>query len=217
MHPPEDPRHHISDSQNCLKLLRNQLQIAVYPVHRLDRATSGVLLFALDPQTASILGKEFQQRRVQKTYLTVVRGYLADEQRIERPLKGAGEAETHVRCIGRVELPWPNERYPTSRYSLAFAHPLTGRMHQIRRHLSGSGHPIIGDTVYGDGEHNRLYRKNLGIDPLCLHAHSLTFTHPATRQPLRLRARFPSHWHPIFDTFGICPYEAPPQESSGGI
>jgi len=213
VHPPEDPRHSIADDQNCLKLLRNQLEKIVYPVHRLDRATSGVLLFALDSETASALGRQFQERTIEKTYLAVARGRLPQELLIDRELKGTGEAQTWIRCVGQVEFPWPNERFSTSRYSLVFAYPLTGRMHQIRRHLAGAGHPIVGDSVYGDGEHNRLFRQHFESRQLWLHAHSIAFNHPVSGERLRIRARFPSSWHPIFDAFGICPWESPSGQS----
>jgi tRNA pseudouridine65 synthase len=213
VHPPEDPRHRISRDQNCMKLLRSQLEQPVFPVHRLDRATSGVLLFALDSETASALGKQFQERSVRKTYLAVARGHLPESLRIDRELKDSGESVTEIRRIGLAEFPWPNERFSTSRYSLVFAHPLTGRMHQIRRHLAGAGHPLIGDTVYGDGEHNRLFRQFFDIQQLWLHAHSLEFVHPSSETPFSIRARFPSSWHPLFDAFGICPWQVPSGQS----
>jgi tRNA pseudouridine65 synthase len=214
VHPPEDPRHRISRDQNCMKLLRSQLDLPVHPVHRLDRATSGVLLFALNPEAASALGRQFQDRTVRKTYLSVARGHLPESLRLDRALKDTGEATTEIRRIGLAEFPWRNERFSTSRYSLVFAHPLTGRMHQIRRHLAGAGHPIVGDTVYGDGEHNRLFRQFFDIQQLWLHAHSLEFRHPTSGEMLRVRARFPSSWHPLFDAFGICPWQGPSGQSS---
>jgi len=210
VHPPEDPRHRISSEQNLLKLLSAQLGRYVYPIHRLDRSTSGVLLLALNHEMASALGQQFQQRLVRKTYLAVVRGHVPPELLVDRPLKDTGEAVTQVRTLSQAEFPWTNKRYSTSRYSLIYAHPLTGRMHQIRRHLSGSGHPIIGDAVYGDGEHNRLFRAQFVSRNLWLHAHSLSVLDPRTQTPLRVVSRFPSVWHPIFDAFRVCPWENPP-------
>ncbi|MBU6376152.1 MAG: tRNA pseudouridine(65) synthase TruC [Bdellovibrionales bacterium] len=210
VHPPEDPRHRISNEQNLLKLLGAQLGQYVYPLHRLDRSTSGVVVFALNRDSASAVGQQFQERQVLKTYLAVARGYLPSDLLIERALKDSGEATTRIRTLGQVEFPWPNKRHASSRYSLVYAHPLTGRMHQIRRHLAGAGHPLIGDTVYGDGEHNRLFRMHFGTHPLWLHAHSLTLIHPRSRSLLRLTSRFPPAWHPIFDAFGVCPWENPP-------
>jgi tRNA pseudouridine65 synthase len=206
VHPPEDARHRIADDQNCLKVLKTQLQRWVFPVHRLDRATSGVLVFALGEHSASHLGQQFQNREVTKTYLAVVRGWTGPEWIVDRPLKEAGDAQTQFVRIATVQLPWKNERFDQSRYSLLFANPLTGRLHQIRRHLAGQGNPIIGDSRYGDGHHNQLFRENLGHLGLLLHAHSLVLKHPLHGRRMRFQARFPKIWHPIFDAFGVCPW-----------
>jgi len=213
VHPPEDPRHRIADSQNCMKLLRNQLGALVYPVHRLDRATSGVLLFALHSEGASHLAKQFAERTVKKTYVAVVRGFTAEHLLIDRELKNAGPAQTEVERIGVQEFPWENERFKTSRYSLIFASPFTGRMHQIRRHLAGQGYPLVGDTVYGDGEHNKLFRQHFDSHQLWLHAYQLSFRHPVTEEPITLQSRFPSAWHRLFDAFGVCPWKKVSKQS----
>ncbi len=206
VHPPEDPRHRIARDQNCLKLLREQMGRPVYPVHRLDRATSGVLLFALDAETAGILGRQFQERTVTKSYLAVTRGWIRGDLTIDRELKDAGAAITEVRPVAVVEFPWPNERFSSSRYSLVWVHPLTGRQHQIRRHLAGHGHPLVGDTVHGDGTHNRLFEQRLALRQLWLHAHQLEFDEPNSGRRMAVRARFPPAWHQIFDAFGVCPW-----------
>lgn len=182
-----------TDRHFALQLLRNQLGQRVWPIHRLDRATSGVLMFALDADTAAALGEQMMARQIDKRYLAVVRGYVDDEGLIDHPLlaEGAGEAQaaqTGYRCLARVEWPIAVGRYSTARYSLVEARPLTGRMHQIRRHFKHIFHPIIGDTTYGEGRHNRLFREHFDCHRLLLHASELGFRHPETGQNLTIKA-----------------------------
>lgn len=187
-----------------MQTLRDQLGQHVYPVHRLDRPTSGVLLFALNPQIAHALALQFEQHSVQKEYWAVVRGILPVDGQIDYALKprldkiadkfarqdkAPEPAITHYKCLATVELPFVScERFATSRYSLAKLVPITGRKHQLRRHLKHIFHPIIGDTTYGDKKQNRAIRDNLGIERLLLHAHTLSFTHPILNQPMTVRA-----------------------------
>lgn len=192
------------DPRTCLSLLRNKLDRWVYPVHRLDRGASGVLVFALDPDTARALTAAFTERRVKKTYLAVVRGVLPEAGRIDAPLveepgKDAAEAITNFRRLAHVELPHAVGRYPTARYSLAEVEPETGRMHQIRRHMAHLRHPLIGDVNHGEGRHNRLFRDLFGVHRLLLHAESLAFSHPATGALLQFRAPLPDELARLFD------------------
>lgn len=194
-----DPRESVS----ALQLTRDLIGRRVYPVHRLDRPTSGVLLFALSPGAATVLGAAFASRRVEKRYLAVVRGILPEDRVVDHPLveepdritdrlarsgKGAQEAVTSFRRLAAAELPFPSGRHPTSRYSLVEARPLTGRKHQIRRHCKHLYHPVIGDTTYGDGSHNRRFRSEFGCSRLLLHALALTVPHPATGECLTIIA-----------------------------
>lgn len=216
VHPPEDATHRVPDAEVCLNVVSRQLGRHLYPVHRLDRATSGILIFALTPRAASHLSEQLRNRAVTKTYIALARGWLGDpEITLDRELKDAGPSLTLVTRLARVEFPWPTKRHPTSRATLLEARPVTGRMHQIRRHLAGAGHPLIGDTRYGDGEQNRLYREWLGnsAGPLWLHALGIRFLHPENSGcVLSIRASFPPHWHRIFDLAGICPwYGQPPR------
>lgn len=181
---------HTGNRQVVMHALRDQLGMMVHPVHRLDGGTSGVLLLALDKDTQRILNRQFESREIEKTYHAFVRGF-AEDVTCERPLKSAGvsgqsqdgptqDARTDFRCLARIELPWANERYPTSRYSFIEASPHTGRYHQIRRHLNHLGWPVVGDSVHGDGTHNRLWRERAGISRLMLHASRLRFCHPVS-------------------------------------
>ncbi|MFW6346668.1 MAG: pseudouridine synthase, partial [Halomonas sp.] len=182
-----------------LQRLRNQLGQRVYPVHRLDRPTSGVMLLALSPAIATRLSEAFAERRVTKCYLAVVRGIGPEAERLEYPLREedgsrpkaempAMEAITDIRRLDSVVLPVQVDRYPQSRYSLMEARPCTGRRHQIRRHLSQRGYPIIGDAKHGKGNHNRFFAEQLDAPRLLLAATGLCLEHPVNGQPLRLSA-----------------------------
>lgn len=190
----------------------------VYPVHRLDRPTSGVLLFALDPQVARLLTEAFAGRAMQKEYLALVRGYAPAQGVIDYPLKEqldkiadamsdpnrpAQEAITVFRSLAQVELPYAvSKKHPTSRYSLLRLWPKTGRKHQLRRHLDHLFHPIVGDTTHGDGRHNRFFREQFGCERLLLVAKSLTFTHPILKIPMRIEAPLGPELLSLFDALG---------------
>lgn len=203
VHTPEDPKHRVSDRKNCMKLLRNQLGKYVYPVHRLDGATSGIVLFALDAEMASLLGAIFRERRVKKTYIALARGFTAENGEIDRPL-GDAPALTRYDRIATLEIPEAVGRYASARSSLLRIEPVTGRMHQIRRHLASSSHPLIGDTVYGDGKHNRFFKETLGIPGLLLRARSLSFPHPFSQEVVTIDAPWGGRWQKVFDRVGVC-------------
>ena len=183
----------------ALQLLRQQLGRRVYPVHRLDKGASGVLLFALSREVGQALNALFAHRQVQKTYLAVVRGYPPEYGEIDHPLThrrdgldgrratgapSAREAITRFRRLAAVELPHRVDRYPTSRYALVQLEPLTGRHHQLRRHLKHISHPIIGDATYGKSGHNRLFHSVLGCRRLLLACVELQLAHPVTGERL---------------------------------
>lgn len=191
------------ETQFALQLVRDQIGQRVYPVHRLDKPTSGVLLFALDVDTARQVGEAFTQRETEKQYLAVVRGYSNEQGLIDYPLKEqldriadakadqdkpAQEAQTAYRRLNTVELPYAVGRYASARYSLVQLMPHTGRKHQLRRHMKHLFHPIVGDTTHGDGKHNRLFREQFDCHRLLLHAERLAVVHPHTQQRLVLKA-----------------------------
>lgn len=216
VHPPEDPTHTISNSINCLYLLRNQLKQYLYPVHRLDRATSGVLLFALKSESASALCRLFQDQKIQKVYYAVARGWTQAEGQIEHSLSPKGThhcnttqlfSVTYYQRLEKLSLPIAIHKYSTSRFSLVRVIPRTGKKHQIRKHFSSSAHPLIGDTIYGDGKQNRIFRDHFGISNLLLKAYSIRFTHPFTHQSIKITSRWNKPWHQIFELFKICPFE----------
>lgn len=190
----------------------------VYPVHRLDRPTSGLLVFARDRQTASLLGKAFIAGAVAKTYLAMVRGWSPESGLIDHPLRGEAEgrrrkaepqpvreARTHYRRLACTEIPVEIEGYPVSRYSLLELKPETGRRHQLRRHMKHISHPIIGDANHGRGRHNRYFAERFGEGRLMLAATELAFQHPITGAALELKAAPEASFLQVLSTFeDIC-------------
>ncbi|MEJ1297406.1 MAG: pseudouridine synthase [Candidatus Sedimenticola sp. (ex Thyasira tokunagai)] len=197
-------RTRISDGTRfALQALRDQIGQWVYPVHRLDRPTSGVLLFALSSDAARQLVGEFEARRVEKRYLAVVRGYTDDQGHIDYALleeegKERQEAVTDYRRLATVELPYAVSRYTTARFSLLEITPLTGRMHQIRKHMKHIFHPIVGDTTHGDGKQNQLFRDHLDSHRLLLMAQSISFRHPYTGEKLTIEVGMDDEWLRLF-------------------
>ncbi len=177
------------DTRFLLQELRNQLGRLVFPAHRLDRPTSGLMVFALNQDSVSRLGCAFQEGGVEKDYLAVVRGWVHEGAVIDYPLKKEGkggeqEAVSLYEPLQRMEFPWPVGGFPSARYTLLKVTPQTGRWHQIRRHLAHIRHPVVGDVLHGDGRHNRLFREHLHIHRLMLHASFLSFAEPVSREPL---------------------------------
>ncbi|MBU1172473.1 MAG: hypothetical protein KKD44_23180 [Proteobacteria bacterium] len=177
----------------ALHYVRDMAGCYVWPVHRLDRPTSGILVFACSRDAAGALSHEFSERRVEKTYLAVVRGYTLAEGVIDHPIASdkdspSKHAVTAYTRLMTTELPYPVGPYDSARYSLVEVRPHTGRNHQIRRHFDHLFHPLIGDRVYGDGRHNRFIREHFGIERLLLAATSLFFTHPMTGHAICLNA-----------------------------
>jgi tRNA pseudouridine65 synthase len=194
------------ETRFALQLLRDQLGQPVWPAHRLDKGTSGVLLFALDAETARALGQVFEAGEgVQKTYRAVVRGWPENEGLIDHALRRMPddmrtqreemqEAQTRFRTLERYELPLPQGRFPTTRCALVELQPLTGRRHQLRRHMKHISHHIIGDATHGKGPLNRDIAGLLGLQRLWLHACRLELRHPVSGEPLRLEAGLGAEW-----------------------
>lgn len=185
------------ETRFVLQTLRDQLGCHVYPAHRLDKGTCGVLVMALHAQAAQRLGQAFAGQEVRKQYLALVRGWLPDAVEVDHALRPddapedapAQPAQTSLRCLARLE--WPeafDPRHAATRVSLVEALPATGRRHQIRRHLKHVAHPIIGDATHGKGPLNRWWAERLGLQRLWLHAHALELAHPMTGEPLRFEA-----------------------------
>lgn len=213
VHNPENQSVWVPRNKICLPLLRAQMGQYVYPVHRLDVATTGLLVWALNTESASQLGRQFQTQSVRKRYEAIVRGWTKDDFSIDLPLEndsdedGTGQvpkvaALTHCRKIRQVEFAEPvGKRFATARYSWLSVKPETGRFHQIRRHLNRISHPIVGDTDHGDSHHNRFFRERLSQRGLCLRAFEIEFTHPRTGELMQLKARENRKWQRLRKIF----------------
>jgi tRNA pseudouridine65 synthase len=204
------------ETRLVLQTLRDQIGQHVWPVHRLDKGTSGVLLFALDADTARNLGQAFESGEgLQKTYRAVVRGWPADSGLIDHPLKRMPDdmrtertevqpAQSRFATLRRFELPIPQAQaqqgFASTRCAEVALEPLTGRRHQLRRHMKHIAHPIMGDATHGKGPLNRAVADLIGLQRLWLHAESLELPHPVTGQLLRWASPLPSEWG-LWDTY----------------
>ncbi|MFN9718572.1 MAG: pseudouridine synthase [Planctomycetota bacterium] len=183
-----------------VQAVRDRIGCFVYPLHRLDRPTSGLVLLAKSPESASRYGRLFMEQKIHKTYLAIVRGFAPAEDIIDRPLVSSrGQrkvrshslsepqpAMTHIRTLEQFEIPVASVRHPTTRLSFLEASPLTGRYHQIRRHLAGISYPVIGDAEHGDSRLNRGLQKYLSFDRLMLAATQVSFPHPESQQTITI-------------------------------
>jgi tRNA pseudouridine65 synthase len=195
-----------ADDDYLIDRIREQTGRLLYLAHRLDRATSGVLVLAASKEVAATLGAQFMQRTVEKIYLGVCRGWPEPEGVIDHPLDAPGHPEpkpstTRWRTLATGILAVPMGRYPEQRYALLELHPETGRHQQIRRHLHHVSHPLLGDTTHGRGDHNRLFRIHLGVHRLLLHAWRLSFAHPVDGHTLAVEAAPDADWQRVFDRF----------------
>ncbi len=211
VHKPADLLVHRTDiargqtTEFALQMVADLTGKYVYPIHRIDRPTSGVLLFAFSEDATRQLKEDFTEHRIEKTYHALVRGWITESSTLDHPLKKvifdkrklkrqkksgtepeSQEALTHIRPIATGEVEIPVDRYPTSRYSLVELRPKTGRTHQLRRHMSHLRHPIIGDRRYGDRHHNRMFEERLAIRRMFLTALTLELTHPKTGKRIKI-------------------------------
>ena len=200
------------ETRFAMQLLRDQLGRHVWPVHRLDKGTSGVLLFALDADTARLMGQAFELGHgLHKTYQAVVRGWPADAGDIDHPLRRLPDdtrdtrdlvqtAHTRYRTLARFTLPIPQAPHPSTRLARVALQPLTGRRHQLRRHMKHISHPIVGDATHGKGPLNRDVAAHLSLQRLWLHATDLRLNHPVTGMALALHAPLGAEWAAWDDT-----------------
>ena len=199
-----------------MQTLRDQIGQHVFPVHRLDRPTSGVLLFALSSEIARLMSEQFATKQIEKTYHAIVRGYVEGEATIDYPLveeldkiadkfsdsnKPAQDAVTTYRGISKIEVPIKVGKFDTARYSFVELKPKTGRKHQLRRHMKHIFHPILGDSKHGDLHQNRAFAEFFFIKRLMLHASKLQITHPINHDPIIIEANLDQQWQDILLKF----------------
>ncbi|WP_111707779.1 pseudouridine synthase [Lutibacter citreus] len=189
-----------------LDLLKDELNQTLYPIHRLDRKTSGVIALSKKKETVAVFQELFNSNILKKEYFGIVRGYFEGNKIINTPVKNPDtkvykEAETHGDILNKIELKIPVHPYDFSRYSLVKLTPFTGRMHQLRIHMNKVSHPIVGDTKYGDRFHNRMFEKEFNCGNLFLHAYSLNFKHPINNEKISVVASLPKNWNYILNKF----------------
>jgi len=189
-----------------LALLSKQLGADFYPLHRLDRKTSGVLVLAKHKKDVTIFQDLFTVGKIEKIYIAIVRGFIEYSNLITSPVKNPDthcykEAETFVEPLRTKQINIPVHPYENARYSLVKLLPTTGRMHQLRIHMNKISHPIVGDYKYGDRFHNRMFENEFDCCNLFLHAYQLNFTHPITEKNIAVKANLPDDWHKVFKTF----------------
>ena len=204
------------ETEFALQMVRDQIGQYVYPIHRLDKPTSGILIFALSSEIAALMSKQIRDHDFHKEYLAVVRGYTKEKELIDHDLtvildkkadkdrsdnKEPQSAQTYYERLNTVELPYPVSRYPASRYSVVKLIPSTGRKHQLRRHMKHIFHPIVGDTRYGRTEHNNLFREKFDCHRLLLHASRLSFTHPITNETIVIDAQLDTVFSKVLALF----------------
>jgi tRNA pseudouridine65 synthase len=191
------------ETQFAMQTVRDQIGQHVYPVHRLDRATSGVLLFALSSDCANRMMQQFSEHKIVKRYLALSRGFAPEYKLVDKALKyqpdkksekwvnedkEAQDAVTEIRCLQQASLPISLGKFPSVRYSLVECFPKTGRKHQIRRHLNHLAHPIINDVNHGDNTQNHFFKAYFGYSRLMLVAKSMVFNHPYTCNDIHIEA-----------------------------
>ncbi len=201
----------------AMQMTRDIVGCHVFPVHRLDRPTSGVLLFAKSSEVANLLCKQFESKTIEKTYVALVRGNVHEPVVMDYPLKEeldkvadkfsdkdkeAQDAITHFWPLLNSEIPYQSGRYSTSRYALLKMKPITGRKHQLRRHLAHFRHPILGDSTHGDGKQNKFIRDFLCTKRLWLIAKKLEFIHPISNEKLSIETELEPEWLEAFNKLG---------------
>ena len=200
-----------------LSVLRDQLGYPVWPVNRLDRGTSGIVLLCSERTQINKLAAQFAEGTVGKHYLAVVRGHPPRELLIDHPLRPQEDdhgwhpdparcapraARTGLVRIATAELPVCVDRYPTSRYALVALTPQTGRRHQLRRHMKHISHPVIGDATYGKGRHNRFVADALGGGRLMLASTALRFWHPFLNETVTVTCPPSSDFRRVTEAMG---------------
>ncbi|MGB1204793.1 MAG: pseudouridine synthase [Chitinophagales bacterium] len=190
----------------ALQQVRNMIRKKIYPIHRLDRATSGVLIFGLHSRAASRLQAYFRERSIQKEYWAIVVGHTDNEGIIDLPLRKTAKSPlknsiTFYKTLAKVEMPVPIALYPKNRYSLVSVSPKTGRMHQIRQHFKHIQHPILGDKRYSNWHYNNWFFREMNIKNMQLLSKKLSFIHPFSKENVSIEAEITADMQQLFANF----------------
>ncbi|MGB1508193.1 MAG: pseudouridine synthase [Crocinitomicaceae bacterium] len=176
----------------ALQKTRDFVGKEVHPIHRLDRKTSGVLLFTFDKNTLHSMQNLFNEGKVRKEYHAIVRGFTDESGKIDYALVNDKGLTQSARTIYITHKKWEITksfgRYKTSRYAYVHVFPETGRMHQIRKHFAHIFHPIIGDRPHGCNKQNRFFKREFNLMEMLLHAKSYSFEHPVTSDKIIIQA-----------------------------
>lgn len=200
--------HHSYYSRNIkddslLQLLEKQEETKYYPVNRLDRKTSGVILLSKSKERVKEFQKLFNEKTIKKVYHALVRGHVLSGEEINSPVKNERgnykEALSLIKPIELFSVDIPVQPYPSSRYTLLEMQPITGRTHQLRIHANKIAHPIIGDHKYGNRHHNRMFEEHLDLPNLFLHCKETSFVHPITSENVQITASYPAFWQDCFN------------------
>jgi len=191
----------------ALQMVKEKTEKYIYSIHRIDRKTGGVVLFSFDPDVQRALQWQFENQKVRKRYLAIVRGHPEENGTIDYPLtndRGTKQnAVTEFATLERVELDFPSSNQLTSRYALLEIHPLTGRHHQIRKHLAHINHPIIADRPHGCNKQNKLFLEKFGLMTMLLHAAELAFNHPVTGERVIIKAPLQTEFRRMTEILGF--------------
>lgn len=205
------PNQYTQNKPNCVNILGGIVQKKVLTCHRLDRRTSGAVVFALRKDAASHVTTQFKHKEVKKRYLALVRGYLDEEVYTNRPIKDFYsnekkylEAESKIRPLAHGSLPdnlVPEDMKDIreTRFSLVEVELYTGKTHQARSHLSALSHPVIGDNLHGDKRQNNLFQEVFHTEEMFLRSAFLEFLHPADKKTITVTLGPAKSWRPILE------------------
>jgi tRNA pseudouridine65 synthase len=202
-HPPEDPAVRMNPRWNALGILERQLGARLAPAHRLDRAASGLLVYARETAARAPLQAQFSRGEVAKTYFVLARGEVRGPLELRDALDGAPGLTRAEPCFS-FPLPIPHPRGGDRKFTVLAVTIGTGRFHQIRRHLARAGFPLVGDSRHGDRKLNRAFAELTGLRGLFLRCMTLSFRCPATGKRVSARARWSRDWHELFERAGAC-------------
>jgi len=181
--------HNNEDSTNLLSLLEAQLKIdKLYPVHRLDKETSGIQIFALNQATAKKISEQFQENSVKKIYVGILRGQLKETKgQWNKKLTDKAEGRTNPQGLSADRVPCET-RFTVLRSSKFFTYCefdlITGRQHQIRKHTALINHSLVGDPRYGDKSYNKKMAGIYKTDRMFLHCKKVEILNNVIESPV---------------------------------